>query len=219
MLAWSRWAFEDAVKEAGALLGLVSLYRGLQLTGAVVWETIASLWGQAAPGLRGHIAPRPGDAEAGHDGWHADARGPWEVAPAAVSAQAGGSPLLVIGKCPLGAARQRESSLFEPRLLLRLHNPPVNGVHVVLLQTIIRMFPGLLPLDLQQWRRGRGQQDCPLGRGAGDKAAQGQHKHNNGDAQTEIKDIQNSIKGLNQISTRPLYLSCLNDSLLTSISN
>ena len=189
MLSAGSWrAFKDAVEEAGALLGLVRLHRGLQLTSAVVWEAAASLRGQAAPGLRGHVAPGPGDAEAGHDGRHADARGPGEVAPAAVSVQAGGSPLLVIGKCPPGAARQGEPSLLEPRLLLWLHNPPVDWVNVVLLQTFIRMFPSLLPLDLQDWRRGRGQQDCPLGRGAGDEAAQGQQKHNNGDAQTEIKE-------------------------------
>ena len=146
------------MQEAGPLLGLVGLGRGLQLAGAVFREARAPLRGQAAaPGLRGHVAPRPGDAEVGHDGGHADARGPGEVAPTAVCVKAGGSSLLVIGECSLGAARQGEPSLLESRLLLRLHNPPVNGIHVVLLPTFIRMFPRLLTLDPQERRGWRGQ--------------------------------------------------------------
>ena len=97
---------------------------------------------------------------------HADAWGSAEVASTAVSVQTGGSSnfLLVIRKCLLRAPGQWEPSLLQTRLLLWLDNPPIDGVNIIFLPSIIsiRFFSSLRFFPHDEWCGRSCQEYCPL---------------------------------------------------------
>ena len=116
------------------------------------------------PGVSGDLAVSP--AEGGEVGAHTDAGGSTEVA-ARLCGQTGRSPLILSleGKCFLRGPTERESALLQTSLLPRLDQPPVDGVHGLLLFVFLR---GLLsvsgPHSIAEQRSGGGrQQDGSLG--------------------------------------------------------
>ena len=95
------------------------------------------------PGVSRDLAVSP--AEGWEVGAHTDAGGSTEVT-AGLRGETGGSPLILSaeGKSFLRGATERESALLQTRLLGWLDEPPVDGVHGLLLFVFLR---GLLSVS------------------------------------------------------------------------